>query len=224
MPYFSGDPAAVDVDGAEGIAADADQKLTIGGLGDVEAIEQGDRLVGLASCNMGLPELILDHTGNEIEDIAIIARRRIGDIDDIEAGDLFLRNGERRIDHRSGFGDIDDFPDFLLVKQSRIDVAVRPELQRRNQQRVKANLLYAQLISSRRDVRQAATAAEIGFAVKFRGLGTHVQRNSGGGDYDSVFVGYGDLDSLGNGFRELAEGETKTGSVEKDKNSRNVRR
>ncbi len=51
---FGGLARGLDLYGAERIGADADQELSVGGLGDVETVEQGDGLVGLSAGDVGL--------------------------------------------------------------------------------------------------------------------------------------------------------------------------
>src|SRR5207344_2441259 len=53
-------PRGLDLDGAESVGTDMNQELSVGGLSDVEAIEQSYRLIGLPPGDVGLAILILD--------------------------------------------------------------------------------------------------------------------------------------------------------------------
>ena len=99
---FGGLARGLDLDGAERVGADADQKLSVGGLRDVEAIEQSDGLVGLRSGDVRLAVLVLHDSGNEIEDVAIVVGAGIDDVDDVEAADGFLRRRLARDRWREG--------------------------------------------------------------------------------------------------------------------------
>ena len=105
----------LDLNGAKGIRADADDELSSGGLGDVETVEQGDGLVRLSSSNVGLASLILNDAGDKVECVAIVVGTGINDIDDVEPADGFLRDDLRGIDGGRRFVDIDDLVDFLLM-------------------------------------------------------------------------------------------------------------
>ena len=112
---FGGLAGRLDLDGAKRVGADADEEVSVGGLGDVEAVEQSDGLVGLGAGNVGLAVLVLHDAGNEVEGIAVIVGDGINDVDHVEAAEGFLRGDLRGIDGGRRFVDIDDFADFLLV-------------------------------------------------------------------------------------------------------------
>ena len=70
---------------------------------------------------MRLAELILHHAGNEVEDIAIVLRAGIHDVNDVEATDGFLRGNLRGVDRGRRFVHIDDLANFLLVRDGDFD-------------------------------------------------------------------------------------------------------
>ena len=108
LAIFGGLARGLDLNGAERISADADQELSVSGLGDVEAVEQGDGLVGLSAGDVRLAGLILHDAGNEIEGVAVVVVGGKDDVDDVEAADGFLRGDLSGIDGGRRFVDVDD--------------------------------------------------------------------------------------------------------------------
>jgi len=98
-----------------------EKKLAVGGLADVESIEDGDRLVGLRARHVWLRIRIDDHRGNVVEDVAIVVGGRVRDVDDIDAGESLLRLGLRGLDHGRRFVDVDRFLYLLQMIESNFD-------------------------------------------------------------------------------------------------------
>src|SRR5579863_6188351 len=103
---FSGLTAGFDLDGAESVGADAGEQQAVGGLRDVEAVKQRESLISLRSSDMRLARCILHYAGNEIKHVAIVVGRWIRDIDDVDAGNFFLRRNLGRVDRRGGLLDV----------------------------------------------------------------------------------------------------------------------
>src|SRR5580692_3583314 len=113
---FGGLAGGLDFYGTKRVGADADQEQSVGGLGDVEAVEQGDGLVGFGAGYVGLAALVLHDAGNKVEGVAIVVGGGIDDVKDVEAADGFLRGDLCGIDGGRRFVDVDDFAYLLLVR------------------------------------------------------------------------------------------------------------
>ena len=177
---FGGLARGLDLNGAKGVGADADEKLSVGGLGDVEAVEQGDGLVGLGAGDVGLAGLILHDAGNEIEGVAVVVGGGIDDVDDVEAADGFLRGDLSGIDGGRRFVDVDDFADFLLVRDGDFDRGAWRELDAGLDERVEAFFFDAELILAGGERGERAASGEIGLAAD-GGLRRGLERDAGGG-------------------------------------------
>ena len=75
----------------------------------------------MGSCDVRLARLILHHAGNEIQDVAIILRAGIDDVDHVKAPDGFLGGDLRGIDRWRRFVDVDDLANFLLMRDGNFD-------------------------------------------------------------------------------------------------------
>src|SRR5208282_2199500 len=82
---FGGFAAGFDLDGAEPIGTDPNQQEAVGGLADVEAIEQGESLIGLRAGDVRLAGGILHDSGNEVQHIAVVVGCGVGNIDDVKS-------------------------------------------------------------------------------------------------------------------------------------------
>src|SRR5436305_9242525 len=118
---FGGLAGRFDLDRAEGVGADAEQEQSVGRWGYVEAIEQSFGLISLSSGDVGLAELILHDARNEVENITEIVGGGENDVDDVESGEGLARRNLRGINGGSGFADVDDFTNLLLVVESDLD-------------------------------------------------------------------------------------------------------
>ena len=135
--------------------------------------------------------MILHDAGNEVEDVAIVVGTGIDDVDDVEAADGFLRGDLRGINGGRRFVDVDDFANFLLVRDGNVDERRGRDLDDGLDELVEAFFFDAELIVAGRERGKRATAGEIGVAADGRGeAGT--EKDASGGDGDSVFVGDGD--------------------------------
>jgi len=143
---FGGLARGLDLNVAEGVGADADQELSVGGLSDVESVEQGDGLVGLGSGDVGLAGLVLHDAGDVVEGVAIVVGCGIDDVGYVEAADGFLRGDLRGIDGGRGFVDVDDLADFLLMRDGDLDRGACRELDAGFYQSVEAFFFDAELI------------------------------------------------------------------------------
>ena len=206
---FGGLAGGLDLDVAEGVGADTDEKLAVGWLGDVEAVELGDGLVSLGSGDMGLASLILDDAGDEVEGVAIVVSSGINDVEDVEAADGFLRGDLCGIDGRRRFVDVNDFANFLLVRDGDLNDGVVCELKRGLGEGVEAFFFYAKFIGTGRERRELAASGEICLAAG-RGLRVRLHGDAGGGDDDRVFVGDDD------GGRGLSGGCAEQGKSEEE--------
>jgi len=139
--------------------------LSVGGLGDVEAIEQGEGLVGLGSGNVGLAGLILHDSRNEVEDVAIIFSSGIDDVDHIEAADGFLGGDLGGIDSGRRFVDVDDLANFPLVRDGDFNVGTWRDADAGLSQCVETLFLHAQLILAGGKGSKLAASGEVGFAA-----------------------------------------------------------
>ena len=86
-----GDAAGFNLHDAQSVGADAGGELSIGGLTDVETVEQNQSLVNLGTGNVRLRRLVEHDAGNEVERVTVVARVGVWDVDDIEPAELFLR-------------------------------------------------------------------------------------------------------------------------------------
>jgi hypothetical protein len=68
--------AGLDVDGAKRIGSNANEELAVGGLGNVEPVEQSQGLIGFRSGQMWLSARVLLNTWDEVENIAVITGSR----------------------------------------------------------------------------------------------------------------------------------------------------
>ncbi len=171
---FGGFARGLDLNGAKGIGADADDEFSVGGLGDIEAVEQGDGLVSLSSSNVGLAGLILNDARDKVQCVAIVVGAGVDDVDDVESADGFLRDDLRGIDGGRRFMDIDDFVDFLLVRDGNIDGQAGPDLNAGLIESVEALFFDAELVFSGGEGRELAASGEVGLAAE-RGRGRRLQ-------------------------------------------------
>ncbi len=131
---FSGLSCRFDLDGAKSVGADTGQQLAVGGLRNVEAIEQGHGLIGFRAGDVRLSVQILHDAGDEVEHIAIVVRGRKRNVEYIESAEGLLRgdlggiDGWRRLDH------IDYLANLLLAGESDIDIGRKARLDRRQYQ------------------------------------------------------------------------------------------
>src|SRR3984957_9599858 len=205
----------LDLNVAESIGADANQQLSVGGLRDVEAIEQGENLVGLGSGDVGLAELILHDSRNEVRDVAIVLRAGIDDVDHVEAADRFLRRNLLGVDGGRRFVDVDDLANFPLVREGDFNVRVRSDSNAGLCQFVETFFFYAELILARCERGEPAASSEVCLAAQGWER-RHLQEDSGVWDGDSVFVDDGNggdkaglrRGSAGKGERERKEEST----------------
>ena len=157
-----------DLDGAEGVGADVDEELSVGRLGDVEPVEQGEGLIGLGSGDVGLAGLVLHDAGNEVQRVAIVVRAGIDDVDDLNAADRFLCRNLAGIDGGRRFVDVDHFADFLLVRDGNIDRGCRRDCDAGLLERVETLFFDAELILASGECWELATSGEIGQAMDGR--------------------------------------------------------
>ena len=162
LAVFSGLARGLDLNVAERVGADADQQLSVGRLRDIETVEQGESLVSLSSGDVRLSVLILHDAGNEVEDVAIVVGAGIDDVDDVEAADGFLRGDLCGIDGGRRFVDVDDFANFLLVRDGNFDGGGWRNLDAGFEQSVEALFFHAQLILAGGERRELAATGEVG--------------------------------------------------------------
>lgn len=163
---FGGLARGLDLDAAKGVGAHADDQLSVGGLGHVEAVEQGHRLVSLGSGYVRLAILILHDPGDEVENVAIVVGAGIDDVDDVEAADSFLRGNLACIDGRRRFVNVDDLANFLLMREDDLDERTGRDLHDGLDHLIKAFFCDAQLVGSGGQGRKAAAAGEVGQAAE----------------------------------------------------------
>ncbi len=107
---------------------------------------------------MGLACLVLNDAGNKVQGVAIVVGAGIDDVDDVEAGDGFLRDDLRGIDGGRRFMDIDDLVDFLLVRDGNIDGRAGPDLNAGLIESVEAWFLDAELVLAFAERRELAAS------------------------------------------------------------------
>ncbi len=108
-------------------------------------------------------------------------------VDDVESTELFLGGDLGGIDGGRRFADVDDFADFLHVSNGDVDGGCCVDLYAGLLERVEALLLDVELILAGGQAGELAASDEIGLAVP-GGLRWGLQRDTGGGDGDSVLV------------------------------------
>src|SRR5436190_22219563 len=86
-----GDAAGFNFHNAQSVGADAGGELSIGGLADVETVEQNQSLVNLGTGDVRLRRLVEHDAGNEVERVTVVASVGVRNVDDVEAAELFLR-------------------------------------------------------------------------------------------------------------------------------------
>ncbi len=129
LAVLGGDTAGLDVDGTKGIGGDTESQLSVGGLGDVETVEQDERLVGFGAGDVGLPVNVVDHLRDVVENVVVVARAGIREIDDVHTTDLFLRVDLFGVDGRGRLHHINDFANLALVRQSEFEIGGLVEAQ-----------------------------------------------------------------------------------------------
>src|SRR5581483_1671083 len=110
-------PGRLHLDGSEGVGADAQQQQSVGRLRNVKAVENRLGLVGLGSGDVGLSVLVLNYASDEVDGVTETVGGRENNVNDVESGKCLPGGHLRRIDRRSGFANVDDFPDFLQMIQ-----------------------------------------------------------------------------------------------------------
>jgi hypothetical protein len=118
---FGGDAAVLHLDRTDGVGTDTQLQSTVGGLSDVEAVEQSESLRSGSAGDVGLAAVVLNDAGDEVKYIAIVMRGRVGNIKDVETGDLLGGGRLKRIDPWGRFDYVHDFVDFLNVNQLDVD-------------------------------------------------------------------------------------------------------
>ena len=88
LAFLRRDATVLRIDGANGIGADAQEQQAVGRLGEIEAIEQSQSLVSLGARDMGLTCVISHHTWYEVKDVAVIMRRWVRNVEDIQIRQL----------------------------------------------------------------------------------------------------------------------------------------
>lgn len=175
------------VDGTEGVGADLDQELSVGGLGDIEAVEQGESLIGFGTCDVGLTGLVQHNSGNEVEGVAVIVRAGIHHIDDVEAAQSFSRGDLGGIDGGRRFANVDGLPDFLLAGEGDFDGRSANKLHIGLIDRVEAFLFYVKLVGAGGKGGKFAASVEVGEAAEKR-LGRGLDGNADVADRNSGVV------------------------------------
>lgn len=165
--------------------------MSVGGLGDVEAVEQSFGLVGLRSGYVGLAGLILYDSRDEVESVAVIVGGGVDDVDHVEAADGFLRGNLGDVDRGRRFDYVDYFADFALVGDGNVERGAHGELHVGFDQFVETLFFHFEFVGAGGEQGEAAASGEIGFAED-RGLGWRAEEDTGGGDGYSIFVGDGD--------------------------------
>lgn len=188
---FGGLAGRFDADGAEGVGADADLKLSVGGLGDVEAVEQGEGLIGFAASEVRLASLVENDAGDEVEGVAIVVGAGIDHVDDIEAAESLLRGDLGRINGGRGFVDIDGLADFLLAGEGDFDGGSAGDLNVGLIDGVEAFFLDMNLVLAEGEGGKLAASIEIGEAAE-TGLSGGLNGDAGIADGDSGVIDYGD--------------------------------
>ncbi len=88
------------------------------------------------------------------------------DVDDVEAADGFLRGDLSGINGGRRFADVDDFADFLLVRDGDLDGRAGRELDGWFDERVEAFFFDAELVLAGGERGERAVSGEIGLAVR----------------------------------------------------------
>lgn len=165
---FGGLAGGFNLNGAEGVGADANQELTVGGLGDIEAVEYGDSLIGLGAGDVGLTVLILDDARDEVEGVAVVVGGGKNHVDDVESAERFLGGNLRGIDGGRGLLDVYDFADFLLVRECDFDVRTLGKLKLGLDGGIESFFFDANLVFAGGKNGEGAASGIVGFAVPGR--------------------------------------------------------
>ena len=127
----------------------------------------------------------------KFESVAVIVGGGENDVDDVKPGERLARGNLRGIDGGSGFADVDDFTNFLLVVEGDLDGRAGIDLDGRLVQGVEAFLLDVDVVLAGGKCWELAASGEGGLAAHFR-LRGGLQGDAGGVDGYSVFVDDGD--------------------------------
>ena len=118
---LGGNAAGFHFDCTQRIGADPRQELSVCRLSHVESVEQDECLISLRAGNVWLSIGIEHDSGYEGESVAIVASVGIGNVEDIESAELFLRRHLRRINSGRRFDDIHCLFHFLLVRDPHLE-------------------------------------------------------------------------------------------------------
>jgi len=112
---LGGVAARFDLQRTERVGTNPHEELPRGRLGDVKTIQQGEGLVRLRTGDVRLPEDIVDDPGNKVQRVAVVAGVRVGQVDNVNAGELLLIGDLRGIDSGRRLDHIDYLAHLLLV-------------------------------------------------------------------------------------------------------------
>ncbi len=112
---------------------------------------------------MGLTGIVLHDPRDEVQDVTEIVRAGVDDVDDIETADAFTGCNLRGIDGRSRLVNVNDFVNFLFMRDGDFDNSGRSELQVRLVESVKAFLFDTKMIFPSCEVRELTASALVGF-------------------------------------------------------------
>src|SRR5579864_6386707 len=99
---------------------------------------------------------VINYTRNEVEDVAIVAGHRVGNVDDVHASKLLLRRGLGRVDAGLRLHHIHHFANLTLVRKLHLQagsLAYRDSVL----QRIEALFFNMELIATGGEVEESAS-------------------------------------------------------------------
>jgi hypothetical protein len=111
-----------------------------------------------------LATVVLNDTGNEIKDVAVIVCGWIRDIENVEAGDLLGGGSLKGIDSRRRFNYVDDFVNFLDVEELDFDGGYATCLEGQIRHSVKARFFNRDAIRGGSQIFDDTATGEVGRA------------------------------------------------------------
>ena len=193
---FGRDATGLDIYGTKRIGRDAQEQLSVGGLGDVEAVKQDLGLIGFSAGDVRLDVHVIDDLRNVFQRFAVVPGRRVRKIDDIDAADLFLRADLFRIDGRRRFRHIDRFAYLPLTHQREFKAGCLVEVQIVSLGGVEVFLFDPGFVVCDGGRGQRAHAGGTSSAQQGRRSIRSGEFNTGIRDADTIFVDDGDSDAL----------------------------
>src|SRR4029077_16727075 len=124
-------------------------------------------------------ERVLHYSRNVVEHVAIVVGRGIGNVEDIQTGELLGRRGLLWVDRGRRLSYVYDFFDFLEMGERHVQAGDLANLNRLPRDNVETRLFYAELPEAGSQVAKIAVTCEVGLAPERRCLGRRLKVHTG---------------------------------------------